>query len=891
MRTVAAIPALGLLAGSLVGFLVPEIIQPLASTLLIFGAAAALWAWWISNARAVAMTVAAAFAAGGALLAADAWQRAWRPTLRVAFEELARDERMQAARERRVLPEDDEAFAIVSGVLRSDAARTSSGVSLSIEVDSVDVAQDFLTAEALAEVVSPASRKMRPVRGGLLVTIVGSLGPSMIDQWRAGRRVRIPVQLHRPGRYLDPGVPDSERMLARSGTTLVGTVKSGALVEMIGRGRWWPEWAGRVRLFARRAIGRFVGRWSQQSAAIVAAIVIGDRAGLDDDVQRRLQEAGTYHVIAISGGNIAILAGLLLGAFRFAGCLGRGAVIAAIGVLVAYASLVGGGASVDRATLMAVVYLGARVFDQRSPPLNALWVVAAILVATDPLSIADPAFGLTFGATLGILVVGPLATRRSTQNPQKSRFDELTASSLSPACRGACSALYVVVRGMFAASVAAEAMLFPIGALVFSRVTFAGLALNFLAIPLMGVAQVAGMAVVPVALVSTRLATAAGWIAHIGAGGLVWSADLVRFASVLTYRVAPPGWVAVATYYASMAVCWALWRRRTLVSGSAEPRSLARVRRATMGIAWLTAAWILAEPWALRAARGDGLLHVTFLDVGQGDSVLLRFPRGSTMLVDAGGLAGSPSFDIGDRVVAPVLRERGIRHLDYVVLTHGDPDHMGGASAVVREFRPREVWEGIPVPRFEPLTELRVQAQVVGAQWRNVYRGDHLSVDGVDIEAKHPQRADWERQKVRNDDSVVLDVRWRDVSVLLTGDIGREVERALVDETLPAPLRVLKAPHHGSLTSSSPEFLRGIEPQVVVFSAGRANHFGHPAPAVLQRYRDIGAAIFRTDEDGAIVLDIDGHAIDVRTFTGRHLAISAATAYHGGTKSTKDTKP
>ena len=244
------------------------------------------------------------------------------------------------------------------------------------------------------------------------------------------------------------------------------------------------------------------------------------------------------------------------------------------------------------------------------------------------------------------------------------------------------------------------------------------------------------------------------------------------------------------------------------------------------------------------------------------------------MLVDAGGLAGSPGFDIGDRIVAPVLRDRGIRHLDYVVVTHGDPDHIGGAAAVVREFRPREVWEGIPVPRFEPLTALRVDAQAVGAHWRNLYRGDRLSVDGVDIEAAHPAPADWERQKVRNDDSIVLDVRWRDVSVLLAGDIGRDAERTLEGGTAPARLRVLKVPHHGSLTSSSPEFLQALQPQIAVFSVGRANHFGHPAPQVLQRYRDIGAAIFRTDQDGAITLDTDGYSIDVHTFTGRSLHVT-----------------
>src|SRR3990172_7155478 len=339
MRPVAAIPALGLLAGSIVGFLAPEIIQPLAATLLIGGAGSALWAWWISSPRAVAATAAAAFAAGGALLAADAWQKAWRPPRRVAFEHLARDERARAAVEGRVLPEDDEAFATVTGVLRSDGSRTLSGVSLSVDVDGIewnaaqdDVAQDF----------SPALRESQPglsglpslpVRGGLLVTVVGSLGPPSIDKWRAGRRVRMPVQLHRPSRYLDPDVPDSERMLARSGTTLVGTVKSGVLVEMIDGGRWWSERAGSVRLFARRVIARFVGRWSSQSAAIVTAIVIGDRAGLDDDVQRRLQEAGTYHVIAISGGNIALLAGLMLAAFRWAGLPGRAPTLSALGWL------------------------------------------------------------------------------------------------------------------------------------------------------------------------------------------------------------------------------------------------------------------------------------------------------------------------------------------------------------------------------------------------------------------------------------------------------------------------------------------------------------------------------------------------------------------------------
>ena len=662
MRTIAAIPAAALLAGAAFGLSLPEPHFALAYVLVSASVAGAIFAWMLRRRWLLVAFVSLGFFTGGWILSAVEWQRAWRPPLRIAFEQIARAQRDDAAAHGRRMPEDDEAFAIVEGVLRADASPTDAGVSLSVAVDGVEGRE-----------------------GGILVTVVGSLAADHLDDWRAGRRVRLPVMLRRPSRYLDPGVPDLERALARRGTTLVGSVKSGALVEVLSRGSALDETMGAIRAFARRAITGAVGRWSPQSAAIVTAIVIGDRAGLNDDVQRRLQEAGTYHVIAISGGNIAILAGLLLGVFRVAGVLGRTAMLSAVAALVAYARLVGGGASVDRATLMAVVYFGARAFDQRSPPLNALAVVAGLIVAADPLAIADPAFLLTFGATLAIVVVmpvlatvtaAPIASAETGFHSLHSAVSALIAQSRRP------------LIAMLVASAAAEALLFPIGAVLFSRVTFAGLGLNFLAIPLMGVAQIAGMATVPIALVSATLAAGAGWIAHLGAAGLVSSAQLVRLAPVVTYRVAPPAAAVVIIYYCALGAWWVAAGRARSTNG---PRGLSR---ASGGVAIACAVWILVDPRTLIAARGDGRLHVTFVDVGQGDAIFVRLPRGSTLLVDAGGLGFASSFDIGDRVVAPVIRNAGFRRLDFVALTHGDPDHIGGAASIVSEFRPREVWEG-----------------------------------------------------------------------------------------------------------------------------------------------------------------------------------------------------
>jgi len=284
-------------------------------------------------------------------------------------------------------------------------------------------------------------------------------------------------------------------------------------------------------------------------------------------------------------------------------------------------------------------------------------------------------------------------------------------------------------------------------------------------------------------------------------------------------------------------------------------------------------------------------LRVTLLDVGQGDAAVVQFPDGRTLSIDAGGIAGT-TFDIGGRVVSPTFWAIGIRRLDYMSISHSDPDHIGGAASVFRDFAPREIWEGVPVPRNEPTNALRTIASKANARWRNVLMDDRFTFGDVSIFVRHPPRPDWERQKVRNDDSEVLEICYGAVSFVFTGDIGREVERNIRGNFEPAPIRILKVPHHGSGTSSSVEFLQALHPNIASISAGRGHPFGLAVRAVLARYAAIGTTVFRTDQDGAVMVDTDGTTVHVQSYTKRSLTLVAHdSTEHEDPKITKTRRP
>ena len=686
-----------------------------------------------------------------------------------------------------------------------------------------------VTLRGVVEAVSIRGHRWA-ARGGVVVTVAGMAAGKRATSWRAGRVVEAPMTFRRPARYLNHGVADGERASALDGVSLQGRVKSGLLVDVVQRGGWFAERTARARAVVRERVGRHMAGRPGSGPAIVTALLIGDRTAILPEVRERLQAAGTYHVIAISGGNVAILVVLVVAASRASGLSRRVASGVAVPLLVVYAAGISAGPSVWRAVATAVAYLAATAFDHRTPPWNAMAVSAAVLTCAAPLEVAGAGFWLTYGAT-GALLLG--ATRTDARGSVES-----AGGRRAWPLRWAVAAMR--------ASIAVELVIAPMTAIAFSRITAAGIVLNLVAVPAMTVAQLAGMGMVAVPwpdALGDAFGVVAGWSTEL----LVGTAALVDWLPWLAPRVPPPSRAVIAACAVGVALVWYL-----------RPR-------------WLPAAAAVAvlvggfAPVAGRDVDGHAPLSLTAFDVGQGEALLLRVSGRRPILVDAGG-GGAGGGYIGDRVLAPALWARGVRRLDAMVVTHADPDHIGGARSLVREFSPEHVWTGIAMPGHDESVALEQAARHAGSIAGLLTAGRSLEFGGATIRVLHPPPADWVRPRVRNDDSVVLEVRYGDVAMLLTGDIGEGVEREIARHLRPARLRVLKVAHHGSRTSTSQVLLDAWRPHVAVISCGRGNAFGHPAREVLARLGEAGVRVLRTDMEGEVTVETDGRTLSYRTW-------------------------
>ena len=369
-------------------------------------------------------------------------------------------------------------------------------------------------------------------------------------------------------------------------------------------------------------------------------------------------------MIAISGGNIAILAGLFLGALWLLGIRDGWAAAAAAATLAAYAFMAGGGASVVRATVMAAIYLLLRVIDQRTSPLHAMSLTAIAILLASPLSIADVGLWLTFGATAAIIA-------GVTRVPLPSTW---------------------WLRGpavLLLASLSAEVVLMPIGAFDLPTGHARRLERQPGCRALHGRGADCGHGDDGGRCNPLRTAGEHLWLGHPPQRArLAWQRGTRRLGAVAD----------MARAFAAAGRCRDVLRRRGDRGPSAEFDNAAGCSR----VACVLFGWMAIAPPTLARRFGDGRLHLTMMDVGQGDAMLVTFPNGRTLLVDAGGVSAGGGFDVGDRVLGPALRHRGIGRLDYLAITHADLDHIGGAASLARDFAPAEVWYGTFVEHHEP---------------------------------------------------------------------------------------------------------------------------------------------------------------------------------------------
>jgi len=570
----------------------------------------------------------------------------------------------------------------------------------------------------------------------------------------------------------------------------------------------------------RARVGRTLDERFGDDAAIVRALLIADTRGLTPEIRERFADAGLVHVLSISGLHVGIVGGALLLVFealRWPMALGR---VAAVLITVVYVLAIGAPPAAARsATLFAAISL-TQLWQRPVSPWGT-FALGALVPLLEPRTVLHLGWQLSVSGYAGILVSGRLARRLVPE-----RWRGLRAGLARDISAGVLTTLTTA----------------PLIAWHFGRLSLVSPLSNLVAGPVVAILQPALFVAMlsPAASLSQFVADAARPLLRTLDATASAAASLPGAAVV----VAPTATAALLTGIGTVAVLAAAWRRHW-----AGPAVLA------IGCIGLLA-------WAPTGVqRNSGELELHLLDVGQGDAIAIRSPRGRWVLVDAG--RSWASGDAGRTTVIPHLRRLG-GPLAALILTHPHADHIGGAASVTRALRPAAVYDAAFVAGSATYRALLGEVARVGARWQRVRPGETLDVDGVAIEFLAPDSAWTVALSDPNAASTVVRVRYGTVRLLLTGDAEAEEEAWLLARD-PEALRaeVLKVGHHGSRTSSTPDFVDAVAPRLALVSVGVGNMYGHPSPEVMERLTAAGATVLRTDQLGAIVLRTDGARIAV----------------------------
>jgi competence protein ComEC len=698
----------------------------------------------------------------------------------------------------------------------------------------------------------------RPVSGRAIVIVAGDRGDI-----RAGEPVRVAGRLSKVAGPLNPGEFDYRGFLRAQRIDLRLTVDEpdGLERDPGGSTALFAGWLGRLRAWSR---ARLVEGLDSRIEPLAAALVLGQREGVEPDVNDAFSRTGTTHLLAISGLHLQVLAAALLFLCRAMGMPRRPAYVTVALVSILYAVVVGLAPSVVRSTVMTVTFCVAAVARRAARPANTLALAALGTLAANPSYLFDVGCQLSFLA-IGALVWlvppacailrGILEAIRCRIAGPRSALDELERR-LEPRWRTALRRLGTgVVDGVIASTVVWLAAL-PLVAMTFHIVSPIGVLLNVPLIPLTSGALLLGGLGLSLSALWGPLGTAASWLAGVL---LEWTQSIVLWAVAQPWGhwfVAGPGLPWVLVFYGLLGVV-------TIDAGSARSPLPAPARRRRASVAgWLLAGWSLLG-WiaAVLPSRPD-TPEAEFLAVGHGLAVAVRTPAGQTVLYDCGRMA-DPT--VGRRIIAPALWSRGISRIDTVILSHADQDHFDGLPDLLDRFKVGvvRVAPGFGGPENPAAVELLAQVRSRGIPVRPIAAPESWESGGVRFTVAHPP-AGWHPDSSDNARSVVLDLAYDDRHVLLTGDLEQLglIELAAKPRPEPPP-EVMLAPHHGGRTANPNWLYEWARPRAVVVSQRM------PAPGTtdaLAPLEQSGIPLLRTWQRGAIHLQWSSDRIITQGF-------------------------
>jgi competence protein ComEC len=740
-------------------------------------------------------------------------------------------------------------------------------------------------------------------------------------QLHHGARIRVLTVLDRDDDYRNPGVMPFTEYLERKDYDATGVIKSPLLVERLDDApvflplAWLYQW--------RTSLERkFDQRFSIETAGILDAVLLGNRHKISRQVADRFREGGTFHVLVIAGLHISFIAGLL---FLLMRRLTRNRIVqfaAAVLLVFGYSVAVGAEAPVIRATLVFSLGIFAPLVSRRANSLNIISGGAIALLVWRPSDLFDPSFQLTFLSVISIVTLAvPIMLRMQQVGAWKPTHETPYPPACSRGFRVFSETLFWSERawrsemadsniryrlfktpwairferwhvqrplrfalGAVVVTTSVQIGMLPLLIIYFHRVSFASLVLNIFVGATMAVLALIALAATLVAQVSSFAAAPLIWLSEKIEWLMVHSIDPITRLAFASLRL--PHYHGKAGLVYSMYFIVLIFLVRTLAQWNPlrSPELVnASARRSRVKIALALFAMLLCvivlHPFS--SPPPDQKLHVDFLDVGQGDSALVTMPDGATLLIDGGG---KPNIDwnrgeeaddepferdtrsIGERVVSEFLWARGLDRVDYILPTHADADHIDGLNDVARNFKVRgAIVARTPAgdseyARFaQTMKAARVPIERIGA-------GDVLRFGDVAVEVLWPPPTDDANATSRNNDGVVLRIRYGDQSLLFTADIEKETEARIVNAGLDLRSEVVKVAHHGSRTSSTQPFIDSTRASLAVISVGRTSIFGHPHKEVAERWRASGATVRTTGEKGTISLATDGKQLAVSTF-------------------------